>query len=55
VVTSPRPVPAIHSAQSTPTAAGPSRPGPSTSAPVPTTISAIGGAPQNWAMTGLVA
>ena len=55
VVTRPSAVPALHSTQSTPTAAGPSSPWPSSSVPAPTTISAIGGAPQNWAMTGFAA
>ena len=31
------------------------RPRPSTSVPVPTVISAIAGAPRNWAITGLAA
>ena len=56
VDTSPSAVPASHSAQSTSTAAaGPSHPRPRISVPVPTVISAIAGAPQNWAMTGLSA
>ena len=55
-VTSPSAVPAPHSAQSASTAArGPIHSGPSSSVPAPTVISAIAGAPQNWAITGLSA
>ena len=56
VVTSPSAVPAAHSAQSASTAAVcPIRLGPRISVPVPTVISAIAGAPQNCAATGLPA
>jgi hypothetical protein len=55
-VTSPSPVPASHSTQPMPTAVpGPSSPRPRMSVPAPTVISAIGGAPQNCAITGLAA
>ena len=55
-VTRPSAVPAAHSAQSAVTAAPvPIRPRPSSSVPAPTVSRAIGGAPQNWAMTGLAA
>ena len=54
-VTRPSAVPASHSTQSMPIAAGPIRPRPRTSVPAPTVISAIAGAPQNCAITGFEA
>ena len=55
-VTSPSAVPASHSTQSMPTAAaGPIRPRPRISVPVPTVIRAMAGGPQNCAITGLAA
>jgi hypothetical protein len=55
-VTSPSAVPAPHSTQSALTAAAvPIRPPPRSRVPVPTVMSAIAGAPQNWAITGFAA
>jgi hypothetical protein len=55
-VISPSAVPSPHSVQSVSTAAlSPSQSLPISSVPPPTVISAIAGAPQNWAMTGLAA
>jgi hypothetical protein len=55
-VTSPSAVPSPHSAQSACTAAlSPSQSLPTSSVPPPTVISAIAGAPQNCAITGLAA
>ncbi len=55
-MTSPSAVPAPHSAQSASTAArSPIHSRPSSSVPAPTVISAIAGAPQNCAITGLFA
>ena len=54
-VTRPSAVPASHSTQSMPTAAGPITLRPRTSVPAPTVIRAIAGAPQNCAITGFEA
>ncbi len=55
-MTSPSAVPSPHSAQSACTAAAsPSQSLPTSSVPPPTVISAIAGAPQNCAITGLAA
>ena len=51
-VARPSAVPASHSTQSMPTAAGPITFWPRTSVPAPTVSSAIAGAPQNCAITG---